>query len=525
MTIATRTLRRVAAVVAGAAAVSVALSGCLYAQIPAEVSGTGSAAPTTGSEPVTDGVPEELLPFYDQQLEWGSCGDGFQCTTVTAPLDWENPEAGEIELAVVRQPALSGQAQGSLLTNPGGPGGSGVSFIMDSISYGVGAALQETYDVVGWDPRGVGESTAVRCFDTAQMDSFLYDIPQAARGSEEWEAELEARAEGFADACEANSDGILEFITTEQSSRDLDLLRGVLGETELDYLGYSYGTFLGATYAKNFPDRVGSLVLDGAIDPSTSGEDVGVTQAVGFESALRAYMQACLDGETGDGCPFTGTVDDAMGDLSALLASVDANPLKWSDDDRLLGADTLMTGIIAALYTEENWPYLTEALAGALEGDPSVAFLLADFYNGRENGEYADNSTEAFSAYNCMDYPTESEQAIEETEQRIAEEAPTIAPYWSGASVCEYWPYEPTGVREEITAEGTPPILVIGTTGDPATPYEWAEALAGQLDSGVLLTYEGEGHTAYNGASTCVNDTVEAFLVDDVVPEDGLVCS
>ncbi|WOF24089.1 alpha/beta hydrolase [Microbacterium betulae] len=525
MTIASCTLRRLTAVVAGAAAVSVALSGCLYAQIPAEDSGSESAAPTTGAEPATDGVPEELLPFYDQQLEWGSCGDGFQCTTVTAPLDWENPEAGEIDLAVVRQPALSGQAQGSLLTNPGGPGGSGVSFILDSVDYAVGQALQESFDVVGWDPRGVGESTAVRCFDAAEMDAFLYDIPEAERGTEEWEAELEARAEGFADACEANSDGILEFITTEQSSRDLDLLRGVLGETELDYLGYSYGTFLGATYAKNFPGRVGRLVLDGAIDPSTSGEDVGVTQAVGFEAALRTYMQACLDGGTGEGCPFTGTVDDAMGDLAALLAAVDANPLRSSQDDRLLGADSLMTGVIAALYNEANWPYLTEALAGALEGDSSIAFLLADSYNGREGGEYVDNSTEAFNAYNCMDYPAESEQAIEETEQRIAEEAPTIAPYWTGASVCEYWPYEPTGVREEIAAEGAPPILVIGTTGDPATPYEWAEALADQLASGVLLTYEGEGHTAYNGASTCVDEAVEAFFTDEIVPEDGLVCS
>ncbi|MGK9222210.1 MULTISPECIES: alpha/beta hydrolase [unclassified Microbacterium] len=526
MTIARHPLRRrfgrLTAVVAGLSAAALALSGCLTAQIP--VDGEGQSGTVVGAEPVLDGVPDELLPFYDQRLEWTPCGGDFQCSTVTAPLDWEHPDAGEIELAVIRQTALSGRAQGSLLTNPGGPGGSGVSFIRENIAWSIGDALQESYDVIGWDPRGVGASTAVRCFDADEMDAYLYDIPQGERGSAEWEAELEERAEAFANACAENSDGLLEFITTEQSSRDLDLLRAVLGETELDYLGFSYGTFLGATYAENFPDRVGRLVLDGAIDPSTSGEDVGVTQAVGFENALRTYMEACVAGDTGAACPFAGSVDDAMNDLSALLASVDARPLPY-DDGRELGADALMTAIIAALYNEANWMYLTEALAGALEGDPSTAFFLADFYNGRENGEYQDNSTEAFNAYNCMDYPEDPEEAVEETERRIAEEAPTIAPYWSGASACEYWPYPPTGERGEISASGAAPILVVGTTGDPATPYEWAEALAAQLESGVLLTYEGEGHTAYNGASDCINDAVEAFLVDGTVPEDGLVCS
>lgn len=507
---------RLAAVIAGLAAASVALSGCLYAMIPEEQ----APRPSVTNEPDTSGVDAALLPFYEQTLDWNSCGTGFDCTFVTAPLDWENPSAGEIELSVVRHQA-TGTSMGSLLTNPGGPGASGVDLILDSLDFAVGETLIENYDVIGFDPRGVGESTAVTCFDAAEMDAYLYDIPAAERGTPEWEAELTARNQEFADACEANSDGILPFITTVNSARDMDLIRAVLGDSELNYLGYSYGTFLGATYASLYPERAGRLVLDGAIDPSVSGIEVGTTQALGFESALRAFMQSCLDGGE---CPFNGTVDEAMTDLGALLASVERNPLP-NGDGRMLGADSLMTGIIAALYSEGNWPYLTQALDEALQGDPYTAFVLADFYNGRENGTYIDNSTEAFRAYNCMDYPVEDDPDAEAAAQaRIAEGAPTIAPYWEGPDACAVWPYPPTGTRDEIRAEGAGPILVIGTTNDPATPYEWSEALADQLEEGVLITRVGEGHTGYNKGNACVDDAVDAFFLDDVVPEDGLRC-
>ncbi|MFJ4222672.1 alpha/beta hydrolase [Microbacterium sp. NPDC089695] len=510
-------MRRALAAVAGLAVASLTLSGCLYAMIPQDA----APKPSATNAPDTDGVAAELLPFYGQTLTWTDCGEtGFDCTDVTAPLDWENPEAGEITLAVVRHQA-TGTAQGSLLTNPGGPGGSGVDFVRDSLSSVVGPALIENYDVIGFDPRGVGASTAVTCFDAAEMDDYLYTIPAAPRGSAAWEAELLEGHKEFADACEANSGGILPFITTVNAARDMDLIRAVLGDTQLNYLGYSYGTFLGATYANLYPEKAGRLVLDGAIDPAVSGLEVGATQALGFESALRAYMQDCLD--SGE-CPFSGTVDEAMADLGALLASVDAVPLE-NGDGRMLGADSLMTGIIAALYSAESWPYLTQAFEGALQGDPSTAFLLADFYNGRENGQYLDNSSEAFRAYNCMDYPVEDDPAAEAaTTAEIAEGAPTIAPYWDGPDSCSVWPYPPTGTRGEITAEGAGPIVVVGTTNDPATPYEWSESLAAQLSEGVLVTREGEGHTGYNKGNSCVDDAVESFLLDDTVPEDGLRC-
>lgn len=509
-------LRRASVVVAGLVVAAIALSGCLYAMIPAHPT---SAGPT--ATPDTSGIAEDLKPFYGQKLSWSGCGAGMDCTTVKTPLDWEDPGKGTLDLAVVRHRA-TGASKGSLLTNPGGPGASGLDLIKSSLDYAVSPTLIKNYDVIGFDPRGVGSSTAVKCFDASQMDDYLYSIRPGARGSDEWTTAQKSANKDFADACEQNSDGILPYITTVNSARDMDLLRAVLGDKKLNYLGYSYGTFLGATYAELYPERVGHLVLDGALDPAVSNLDVSTTQAIGFESALRAYMADCLKGKK---CPFQGTVDDAMKDLGALLASVDRSPQK-NTDGRMLGADSLMTSIVAALYSQDSWSYLTQSLTAVLKGDPSVAFQLADFYNNRENGKYSDNSTEAFRAYNCMDYPLEDDAAAKAaSDAKIKAEAPTIAPYWDGPDPCEQWPYPPTGKRGEIAAAGSGPILVIGTTNDPATPYTWAESLAKQLEGGILITRVGEGHTGYNKGNSCVDDAVDAYFVDGTVPDKaGIRC-
>lgn len=511
-----RRLRRVTAVVAGLAVAAIALSGCLYAMIP-----SASSGPRPVTTPDTSGVAEDLKQFYGQRLSWSNCGSGMDCTTVKAPLDWEEPDKATIDLSVVRHRA-SGTAKGSLLTNPGGPGASGVDLVKSSLSFAVSPTLIKNYDVIGFDPRGVGRSTAVKCLDAKQMDDYLYTIPAGTRGSAQWTDELNAANKRFAQACEQNSDGILPYITTVNSARDMDLLRGVLGDKKLNYLGYSYGTFLGATYAGLYPHRVGHLVLDGALDPAVSSLDVSTTQAIGFESALKAFMQSCLKEKD---CPFQGTVDEAMSDLGALLASVDRTPLK-NGDGRMLGADTLLTSIIAALYSQDSWSYLIQSLTAVLKGDPSIAFQLADSYNGRQDGRYADNSTEAFDAYNCMDYPRDDDPAAKAASQaKIKAEAPVIAPYWNGADVCDQWPYPPTGTREAITAAGSGPILVVGTTNDPATPYAWAEALAKQLEGGVLITRVGEGHTGYNKGNSCVDDAVDSYFVDGTVPDKaGIRC-
>lgn len=508
--------RRLAAVIAGVAGLALALSGCLYAQIP-------PLAPAVGPSlaPQTEGIDASLLPYYGQTLTWTDCGSaGFDCTTVTAPRDYADPSAGDLTLSVIRHRATSGQPLGSLLTNPGGPGVSGVSTVRDSLSLVADETLTKTYDIIGFDPRGVGQSAPVTCYDAAGMDSFLYDIPPGTRGSDEWNAALEKRQADFAQACQANSDGILPYVSTENAARDMDLLRGVLGDKKLNYLGFSYGSFLGTTYAGLFPDRVGRMVLDGGIDPSLPSSASGIAQAVGFENALRAFMADCLESS---GCPFTGSVDDAMNDLSSLLERVDARPLT-GPDGRRLGADTLVTSIVAALYSDQNWPYLRMALTGAQNGDASVAFQLADFYNGRVGGQYQDNTMQALRAYNCVDYPDEGDEDNPQIEKELQQKAPVVAPYWLGPDACAAWPAPPTGTRQAITAPGSPPIVVLGTTGDPATPYTEAQALAGQLSQGVLVTYVGEGHLAYNKGNDCVNSAVDDYLVDGTVPAEGLRC-
>ena len=507
-------LRRALVAVASLATASVMLSGCLSAQIPEQPI-------STTREPDTTGVPDELLSYYTQEVSWESCGVRFDCADITAPRDWANPDAGDLTLALIRHQA-TGTYKGSLLTNPGGPGGSGYDYIADYLDGAVGAKLIENFDVIGFDPRGVGRSSAVKCLDAEAMDEYNYGVIDAERGSDEWTAALTAANQKFADACEANSDGLLPYITTENSARDMDLIRGVLGDKHLNYLGYSYGTFLGATYAKIFPERAQRLVLDGAIDPAVPGSEVGATQAGGFESALRAYLEDCL---ASNGCPFNGTVDQALTDFSALLASLERNPLR-NGDGRTLTVDTAITGVITALYSQQNWPYLTQGLAGALQGDSTVLYALADQYNGRNpDGTYRDNSAEAFMAYNCVDYPLENDPAVEEAMMaQVKQVAPTFAPYWDGPDACEVWPTPPTGTRGEITASGSGPILVVGTTNDPATPYEWSESLADQLENGVLITRVGEGHTGYNKGNSCVDDAVESFLIDGTVPEDGLRC-
>ncbi|WP_029149402.1 alpha/beta hydrolase [Microbacterium indicum] len=521
-------IRRITAAVAAGAALVLALTACtnsLAAQL------NGGEQPSTGGTtesraPVTDGVDLDLLDYYGQTLEWGDCEgvtSDVECADVTAPLDWSDPAAGDISLAIARPSDRPADPQGSLLINPGGPGSSGVDFLDQSIAYGgIGEALFDAYDVVGFDPRGVGRSTPVTCYtSTSDIDAYLYDIPDAERGSDAWDEQSTEADTAYAEACEANSGDLLEHITTDQAARDMDLIRAVLGDEKLNYLGFSYGTYLGATYAELFPDEVGRFVLDGALDPSIPASEVGRTQIIAFEKSLGTYLENCL-GSTD--CPFRGTTDQALDSVSTLLASLDASPLATSDG-RELGADAMSTAILAALYSEENWPYLTQAFAGALQGDPAAAMFLADFYNGRENGGYTSNTTDAFNAYNCMDYPVEEGDTAEADQQLLDEEAPVLGPYMYGTDVCAEWPYPPTGDRHAITADGAAPIVVIGTTGDPATPIQWAESMADNLASGVMVTYDGEGHTAYGSGSACIDDAVETYFTAGTVPADGLECS
>jgi pimeloyl-ACP methyl ester carboxylesterase len=505
-------VRSIAAV--AAAALAIALTGCVSAFFPPTL-------PTT-STPVPADVAANLQPFYQQKLVWTACGSGMQCTDAEAPLDWSNPTAGKIKLAMIRHVA-TGKRLGSLLVNPGGPGGSGYDFIKNSLSFAVDARLQSSYDIVGFDPPGVGHSTAVKCFGPTAMTNFLYDITPGVRGSDAWIANSTASAASFAKACAQNSGTLLPHVDTVTAARDLDLLRALLGDKKLNYLGYSYGTYLGTVYADLYPQNTGRLVLDGALDPSASNFEVTEVQAEGFESALRAYLGYCLSHSK---CPFQGSVTDSLDTVKALLAEVDQHPIRNSDG-RELGANTLVTAIIYPLYDRSAWPELTLLFDNVFSGSAKDAFLLADAYNDRNsNGTYSSNSTEAFTAINCLDYSYDANPANMRAQQaELTKAAPVFGPYMGFGDIsCAVWPYKSTVVRGPIHAAGAAPIIVVGTTNDPATPYVWAKNLARELDSGHLVTYHGQGHTAYNKSNSCVNDAVDNFLVNGTVPKKDPQC-
>jgi pimeloyl-ACP methyl ester carboxylesterase len=448
----------------------------------------------------------------------------MQCTTATAPMDWAEPARESIELALIRQPATTADRIGSLLVNPGGPGGSGYDFIADSVDYATDERLQSRFDIVGFDPRGVNRSTAVSCYDDPrQLDEYLYALSPNDRGSDAWIADLSAANEKLGQQCLEYTGDLLQYVDTVSAARDLDLLRAILGDEKINYLGYSYGTLLGATYADLYPGNTGRMVFDGAVDPATSEFDVTATQAQGFESAMRAYLEQCLGGSD---CPFRGSVDDAMDDIRAILDSLDASPLA-NPDGRELGSGAMFTAIILPLYNQGNWQYLTQLFDDVKRGDASFAFSLADSYNSRNpDGTYADNQTEAFIAINCLDYDSDDDLATMRAEAAELERlAPVFGPQmaWGGTG-CAKWPFPSERDRVAIAAEGSADILVIGTTNDPATPYVWAQNMAEQLENGHLVTYRGEGHTAYNKSNSCVNDVVDGFLIDGTVPESDPEC-
>lgn len=475
---------------------------------------------------VVTSVPQGFESLYHQKLTWTGCNSGYECTTLTAPVNWDAATDGTISLALVRHRA-TGSTLGSLLVNPGGPGGSGVDFV--SSGYAVSSALSDHFDVVGWDPRGVGKSTEVTCFtDPRQTDKALYGTFASAYGTQGWIDELTVEEKSFAAACEKNTGKLLAHVDAVSNAKDMDLIRGVLGDPKLNYLGYSYGTFLGTVYAELFPANVGKLVLDGAIDPTLGSLDTLTVQMAGFDSAFRAYMTWCL---IQSDCPFTGTVDTALAEARSVLDSVDSQHLVASDG-RELDSATLGTAIAENLYSQSYWPQETSLFNALRNGDPTVAFTDADNYNSRNpDGTYSGNSLEVYMAVNCLEGdfardPTTALQGI----AKIDAAAPILGKYFAYddyavlRTACTNWPVAPVAMPMAYDAKGAAPILVIGTTNDPATPLAWAQSLAHQLSSGVLITHTGEGHTAYNQGNACVDTTVDDYFVKGTVPSADPMC-
>lgn len=482
------------------------------------VAGCSSMA---GARQLESGVDAAYSAFYTQLINWTTCGD-FDCAKVTVPLDYSKPDGKTISIAVIRHMATD--PIGNLVVNPGGPGASGVSFVRDNLE-GIGTAdLRAKYNIIGFDPRGTGDSSPVKCLEPKGLDAFLYGVSPYETGTAEDLAWSRASIKKFVDGCAKNTGEVLGHLDTQSAAKDMDVLRSYLLDDKLDYLGFSYGTMLGATYATLFPERVGRFVLDGAENPTVSDADKSYNQLMGFELALHNYAADCV---TKSDCPLDGTTDNALKQIKAWLLNVEKNPVATSSG-RELNIAAAITALILAMYSEDYWQYLTQGLNEVKSGSGDTLLRMADFYNDRQDdGSYGTNILEANIAISCLDSRQPADMASMKVQNTRLEKAGKVfGRYWQyGALTCENWPYPVVAPPASYAATGAPTIVVIGTTGDPATPFEQAVSLAHDvLAEGFLITYEGEGHTAYGRSNSCVDNTVDGFLLDGALPSKEPVC-
>lgn len=450
---------------------------------------------------------------------WSDCGGGFTCAEVRVPRDYAAPSEGYLNISMVRSAARERDKRiGSLFINPGGPGASGVEFVRDGVAI-FPPAIRERFDIIGFDPRGVNSSTAIRCIDNLDGHAALDPSPDDAAEF----TELVEAAHEYADACARRNEATLAYLSTDAVARDLDLLRASVGDDTLTYLGFSYGTLIGSLYAELFPDRIRAMALDGGVDPSLDLKTFRAGQAKAFEGALSRFLEDCASRTR---CPFYEGGGSPRA-FDRLMASIDAEAIRAPrlNGGRLVGPGIAWTAVLASLYSETYWPILATALSQAKDGDGSLMLAISDPYRGRKaNGSYS-NLNDAYVANVCLDYPAPTDIG-EYTGWAVGldDAAPHFAEFVAyNDLICAFWAVPPQGMPHVVTAKGAPPIVVVGTTGDPATPYEWSEALAEQLESGVLITREGEGHTGYSD-SICVQEAVDDYLLELTVPEDGLTC-
>ncbi|CAL9576127.1 Carboxylesterase A [Streptomyces sp. enrichment culture] len=451
-------------------------------------------------------------------------GTEWQCATMKAPLDWDEPEGDTIDLALIRA-RTSGKASeriGSLIFNFGGPGGSGVTTLP---AFGEDyATLRTRYDLVSFDPRGVGRSAPVTCASDQQLDAYFQQDATPDDSAER--TELLDSTKEFNAGCEKKSGRVLPHVRTTDAARDLDLMRQVLGDDELHYFGISYGTELGGVYAHLFPEKVGRAVFDAVVDPTQTPEQGSLGQARGFQLALDNYAEHCVSQV--EACPVGDSAQDVKDRIARFLRDLDADPIPGLFP-RELTQTAATSGIAQALYSQDFWEFLTDGLAEAYDGDGTILMVLSDSMNGRnQDGEYS-NLVAANVSINCADdKPRYGTGDVERRLPAFRAASELFGDYLAwGLIGCTDWAVPGAADRPEVSAPGAAPILVIGNTGDPATPYEGARRMAQALGEGVgvELTYEGQGHGAYGSGNKCVRDAVHGYLLDGKVPKDGTVCS
>ncbi|MET7452666.1 alpha/beta hydrolase [Streptomyces sp. NPDC005574] len=475
-------------------------------------------------------TPSALASYYGQKPGWRGCGvPGFECAEVKVPLDYADPSAGDVRLAVARKKATGpGKRLGSLLVNPGGPGGSAIGYLQAYAGLSYPAGVRARYDMVAVDPRGVARSEPVECLGGRDMDA--YTQTDATPDDAKETTRLVDAYKKFAEGCGADAPKLLRHVSTVETARDMDIVRAALRDPKLNYVGASYGTFLGATYAGLFPGRVGRMVLDGAMDPALPARRLNLDQTAGFETAFQSFAKDCVRQRD---CPLgtKGTTPAQVGtNLKAFFRKLDAHPIPTGDaDGRKLGEALATTGVIAAMYDEGAWAQLREALTSAMRHNDGAGLLvLSDSYYERDaEGRYT-NLMFANAAVNCLDLPPafSTPDQVRSALPAFEKASPVFGEGLAWASLnCAYWPVRATGEPHRIEAKGAAPIVVVGTTRDPATPYRWARSLARQLSSARLLTYQGDGHTAYGRGSNCIDSAINTYLLHGTPPARGKRCS
>ncbi len=486
------------------------------ATAPAPDTPTDASDPRPGPRPgpAADGIGYDPGP-----IEWEEYDEGLDTATVTVPVDYGDPNGATIDLHVMRHRALDDDARiGSLLVNPGGPGAPGSELALYA-PFQFDLPLLRSFDIIGWDPRGTGASEPpIECIGDEDYDRMYAEIDSTPDSEAEHER-LVALAEEFATGCEIGSAGILEHVGTNNSARDMDSIRRALGEDTISYFGFSYGSELGAAWVTLFPDTVRAAVLDGASDPDAEALESSLQQIEGFEESVVRFLDECSDRD----CAFAPD-GDAEAAYLALMASLDADPIPSEPGRPDVNRDVATSAVIQAMYSDSYWPALEHSLAAAAEGDGSGLLELYDaYYRRNPDGTYG-NMFEAFQSISCADVPERPtvEQVDREAEQ-YRQVAPHLVPEGSaGGYFCTFFP-PAVDPRVDITGAGAGPVLVIGTTGDPATPFASTVAMAEQLEDGRLISVEANQHLGY-GVNSCVVEAVNDYLIDLRPPDETLEC-